>query len=150
MAISPAYNEIGTRQWFERKRAQLDERTPLDWLKGRWEPAPPARGGSGSCASAGRLTRHMIFIGTPTRASCFFRRARQRAGMVQAKDPFSTWRIHLMDVYVKDVHVADELRNRLCYAYIRRRERNRVSIVKFGIVRCQPKRLDTKEKLLLS
>jgi hypothetical protein len=37
--LAGAYNEIGIRQWFERKRAQLDGRTPLDWLKGRWKPA---------------------------------------------------------------------------------------------------------------
>ena len=37
--LAGSYNEIGTRQWFERKRAQLDGRTPLDWLKGRWSPA---------------------------------------------------------------------------------------------------------------
>ena len=27
--LSGAYNEIGIRQWFERKRAQLDGRTPI-------------------------------------------------------------------------------------------------------------------------
>jgi len=36
--LAGAYNEIGIRRWFERKRAQLDGRTPLDWLKGRWKP----------------------------------------------------------------------------------------------------------------
>jgi hypothetical protein len=36
--LAGAYNEIGIRQWFERKRAQLDGRTPLDWLKGKWKP----------------------------------------------------------------------------------------------------------------
>jgi hypothetical protein len=39
--LSGAYNEIGIRQWFERKRAQLDGRTPLDWLKARWKPSQP-------------------------------------------------------------------------------------------------------------
>ena len=39
--LAGAYNEIGIRQWFERKRAQLDGRTPLDWLRGRWNPAQP-------------------------------------------------------------------------------------------------------------
>ena len=39
--LSGAYNEIGIRQWFERKRAQLDGRTPLDSLKSRWNPAQP-------------------------------------------------------------------------------------------------------------
>jgi len=36
--LSGAYNEIGIRQWFERKRAQLDGRTPLECLKPRWKP----------------------------------------------------------------------------------------------------------------
>jgi hypothetical protein len=36
--LSGAYNEIGIRQWFERKRAQLDGHAPSDWLKGRWKP----------------------------------------------------------------------------------------------------------------
>ena len=39
--LSGAYNEIGIRQWFERKRAQLDGRTPLDWLKAPWKPTQP-------------------------------------------------------------------------------------------------------------
>jgi hypothetical protein len=39
--LSGAYNEIGIRQWFERKRAQLDGRAPLDWLKPRWKPTQP-------------------------------------------------------------------------------------------------------------
>jgi len=39
--LGGAYNEIGIRQWFERKRAQLDGRTPLDWLKARWKPSQP-------------------------------------------------------------------------------------------------------------
>lgn len=39
--LAGAYNEIGVRQWFERKRAQLDGRTPSDLLKGRWKPAHP-------------------------------------------------------------------------------------------------------------
>ena len=37
--LAGAYNEIGIRQWFERKRAQLDGRAPLEWLKGRWKGA---------------------------------------------------------------------------------------------------------------
>lgn len=37
--LSGAYNEIGIRQWFERKRAQLDGRTPMEWLKARWKPS---------------------------------------------------------------------------------------------------------------
>jgi hypothetical protein len=36
--LSGAYNEIGIRQWFERKRAQLDGGTPLDRLKANWKP----------------------------------------------------------------------------------------------------------------
>lgn len=39
--LAGAYNEIGIRQWFERKRAQLDGRSPLEWLKCRWKPAQP-------------------------------------------------------------------------------------------------------------
>jgi len=39
--LSGAYNDFGIRQWFERKRAQLDGRTPLDWLKARWKPTQP-------------------------------------------------------------------------------------------------------------
>lgn len=39
--LAGAYNEIGIRQWFERKRAQLEGRAPLDWLKGRWKAAQP-------------------------------------------------------------------------------------------------------------
>lgn len=39
--LAGAYNEIGIRQWFERKRAQLDGRAPLDWLKGRWKATQP-------------------------------------------------------------------------------------------------------------
>ena len=39
--LSGAYNEIGIRQWFERKRAQLDGRTPLDSLNAPWKPTQP-------------------------------------------------------------------------------------------------------------
>ena len=39
--LSGAYNEIGIRQWFARKRTQLDGRTPLDCLKARWKPVQP-------------------------------------------------------------------------------------------------------------
>ena len=42
--LSGAYNEIGLRQWFDRKRAQLDGRAPADLLKGRWKPAQPGPG----------------------------------------------------------------------------------------------------------
>jgi hypothetical protein len=36
--LSSAYNEIGMRQWFGRKRVQLDGRTPGQLLTGRWKP----------------------------------------------------------------------------------------------------------------
>jgi hypothetical protein len=39
--LAGAYNEIGIRQWFQRKRAQLDGRTPLELLKGRWRTDQP-------------------------------------------------------------------------------------------------------------
>jgi hypothetical protein len=39
--LAGAYNEIGTRQWFDRKRAQLDGRAPSDCLKTRWSPSQP-------------------------------------------------------------------------------------------------------------
>jgi len=40
--LSGAYNEMGIRQWFERKRAQLDGSAPLDMLKGKWNPSRPS------------------------------------------------------------------------------------------------------------
>jgi hypothetical protein len=39
--LSGAYNEIGIRQWFDRKRAQLAGRAPSELLKGRWQPDQP-------------------------------------------------------------------------------------------------------------
>ncbi len=39
--LSGAYNEIGVRQWFARKRAQLGGRAPSDFLKGRWKSGQP-------------------------------------------------------------------------------------------------------------
>jgi hypothetical protein len=39
--LSGAYNEIGVRQWFARKRAQLGGRAPSHFLKGRWQPGQP-------------------------------------------------------------------------------------------------------------
>src|SRR5260370_42522075 len=36
--LAGAYNEIGIRQWFERKRSQLDGRTPAQLLTGHWKP----------------------------------------------------------------------------------------------------------------
>ena len=37
--LAGAYNDIGIRQWFERKRAQLDGRAPFEFLKTGWKPA---------------------------------------------------------------------------------------------------------------
>lgn len=39
--LAGAYNEIGIRQWFDRKRAQLDGRTPAQLLTGDWKPDDP-------------------------------------------------------------------------------------------------------------
>ncbi len=39
--LNGAYNEIGVRRWFDRKRAQLDGRAPSGLLKGRWDPGEP-------------------------------------------------------------------------------------------------------------
>jgi hypothetical protein len=39
--LAGAYNDIGVRQWFERKRVQLDGRAPLEWLNGGWKPGQP-------------------------------------------------------------------------------------------------------------
>lgn len=36
--LAGAYNEIGIRQWFDRKRVQLDGRTPAQLLTGQWKP----------------------------------------------------------------------------------------------------------------
>jgi len=35
--LGGAYNEIGIRQWFERKRAQLGSRSPAQILRGSWQ-----------------------------------------------------------------------------------------------------------------
>ena len=40
--LSGAYNEIGIRQWFGRKRSQLGGRTPSELLRGRWKRGEPA------------------------------------------------------------------------------------------------------------
>lgn len=37
--LSGAYNEIGMRQWFDRKRVQFGGRAPSELLKGRWAPS---------------------------------------------------------------------------------------------------------------
>jgi hypothetical protein len=39
--LAGAYNEIGIRQWFERKRARLGGRAPAQLLIGRWKPDDP-------------------------------------------------------------------------------------------------------------
>jgi hypothetical protein len=39
--LAGAYNEFGIRQWFARKRAQLNGRAPMDWLKSQWKPVQP-------------------------------------------------------------------------------------------------------------
>lgn len=39
--LGGAYNEIGIRQWFGRKRVQLGGRTPAQWLSGEWKPDDP-------------------------------------------------------------------------------------------------------------
>lgn len=36
--LAGAYNEIGIRQWFDRKRTQLGGRTPAQLLTGGWKP----------------------------------------------------------------------------------------------------------------
>ncbi len=36
--LAGAYNEIGIRQWFNRKRTQLRSRTPAQLLTGDWKP----------------------------------------------------------------------------------------------------------------
>ena len=36
--LSGAYNEMGIRQWFDRKRAQLRARAPSDLLRAQWKP----------------------------------------------------------------------------------------------------------------
>jgi hypothetical protein len=42
--LGGAYNEIGIRQWFDRKRAQLGGRAPAELLKARWNPSQPGPG----------------------------------------------------------------------------------------------------------
>ena len=39
--LAGGYNEIGIRQWFTRKRTQLDGRTPEQLLTGQWKPDDP-------------------------------------------------------------------------------------------------------------
>lgn len=39
--LAGAYNEVGIRRWFERKRSQLGGRAPLDLLRSGWDPNDP-------------------------------------------------------------------------------------------------------------
>jgi transcriptional regulator with XRE-family HTH domain len=39
--LAGAYNEVGIRRWFDRKRAPLDGRTPAALLAGDWNPDDP-------------------------------------------------------------------------------------------------------------
>jgi hypothetical protein len=39
--LKGAYNEIGVRRWFERKRTRLRGRSPAQVLKGEWDPDSP-------------------------------------------------------------------------------------------------------------
>jgi len=39
--LSGAYNDMGIRQWFHRKRVQLDGRAPSELLTGDWNPRDP-------------------------------------------------------------------------------------------------------------
>lgn len=39
--LSGAYNDMGIRQWFERRRAQLDGQAPGELLGGDWKPTAP-------------------------------------------------------------------------------------------------------------
>ena len=40
--LAGAYNEVGVRRWFERKRSALDGRPPAALLAGDWNPDDPA------------------------------------------------------------------------------------------------------------
>jgi len=42
--LSGAYNDMGIRQWFHRKRVQLGGRAPSELLTGNWEPRDPGPG----------------------------------------------------------------------------------------------------------
>jgi len=39
--LAGAYNEIGIRRWFERRRTLLDGKAPVDFLQGEWTPEAP-------------------------------------------------------------------------------------------------------------
>lgn len=36
--LAGSYNEAGIRRWFQRKRTQLDDRSPASFLKRNWDP----------------------------------------------------------------------------------------------------------------
>lgn len=40
--LAGAYNEIGIRRWFDRKRSALDGHSPAELLAGAWQPEHPA------------------------------------------------------------------------------------------------------------
>jgi hypothetical protein len=39
--LAGAYNEFGSRRWFDRKRSQLEGRSPREVLVAGWDPADP-------------------------------------------------------------------------------------------------------------
>ncbi|KKR46662.1 MAG: hypothetical protein A3A97_00110 [Candidatus Terrybacteria bacterium RIFCSPLOWO2_01_FULL_40_23] len=39
--LEGSYNDFGIQRWFLRKRAQLDDASPLEILKGDWDPQDP-------------------------------------------------------------------------------------------------------------
>ena len=39
--LAGSYNDVGIRRWFQRKRTQLDGRSPAALLKGDWDPDDP-------------------------------------------------------------------------------------------------------------
>ena len=39
--LAGAYNDIGIRRWFERKRTVLEGRAPAAVLRGKWQPEDP-------------------------------------------------------------------------------------------------------------
>lgn len=50
-----AYNDIGIRRWFDRKRTQLGGRPPAQLLKGAWNPDEP------SATRVRELARSLVF-----------------------------------------------------------------------------------------
>lgn len=39
--LAGAYNELGIRRWFDRRRTALDGKSPSELLRGRWDPDVP-------------------------------------------------------------------------------------------------------------